>query len=166
MPIHLNPSPPKPVIPQVKRPKPTPPKRLSPQQTLEKGVKLYEQARFNEAIKSLRSVLNRDGINLQQQALAHLYWGCSELGRTNRENRDYRNYVLKAKKQFEETFRHDPDRTLPLRIGEDHPVFGPLFEEVRKESIGELTVTTSLPQTEIWIDGNGINRRMLGYWSR
>ena len=160
MPIHPNPNPPKPVIPQVKRPKPTPPKRLSPQQTLEKGIKLYEQARFNEAIKSLQSVLNRDGINLEQQALAHLYWGCSELGRTNRENRDYRNYVLKAKKQFEEAFRHNPDRILPPRIGEDHPVFGPLFEEVRKESIGKLTVTASPPQTGIWIDGNGINRKI------
>ena len=162
MPIHPNPNPPKPVIPQVKRPKPTPPKRLAPQQTLEKGIKLYEQARFNEAIKSLRSVLNRDGINFEQQALAHLYWGCSELGRTNRENRDYRNYVLKAKKQFEEAFRHDPDRILPPRIGEDHPVFGPLFEEVRKESIGKLTVTASPPQTGIWIYGNGIKRKKLG----
>lgn len=59
IPIASIPVEPKVVKPQINPPVPKPPKPLSAQETLEKGIKLYEQARYNEAIKSLRSAVDR-----------------------------------------------------------------------------------------------------------
>ena len=151
MPITPAPVLPKQVIPQANPPNPKPPKRLSPEKTLEKGVILYEQARFNEAIKCLRSALDRLE-DPGKRAEAYLYLGFSKRGFGEAND--------KVRHQFQEAFRHNLHQKLPSRIGKNHPIFAPLFEEVRKESIGELTVTAS-PQTDIWIGGNGVNR-MIG----
>ena len=64
--------------------------------------------------------------------------------------------------EFQKALRHNPDQSLPPRIGENHPVFKPLIEKARSKSTGRLIVTSSLPQTKIWIAGNGIGRKMLG----
>ena len=90
----------------------------------------------------------------KQQAEAHLYLGCAKWG--SGEDND------KVKKHFEESIRHNPDQKLSPRIGADHPIFGGLLEEVREKLTGELTIISLLPQTEIWIEGNNIDRKMLG----
>ena len=64
------------------------------------------------------------------QAQAYLYLGCSKWGFGEAND--------KVKDQFREALRHNPDQKLPTRIGEDHPVFGELFEEVRKELTREV----------------------------
>ena len=120
---------------------------------LEKGIEQYEATQFNEAIKSLRLAL-AELSDPKQRATAHLYLGCSKRGFGESD------YTVSA--EFEEALRHSPDQMLPPRIGEDHPVFKPLLEKVRSESTGELTVTCSLPQTEIWIDWNDIDRKLIG----
>ena len=120
---------------------------------LETGIEQYEATHFKEAIKSLQSALAELTV-LQQRALAHLYLGCSKRG--------FGEPDLSVAAEFREALRHNPNQTLPIRIGEDRPVFKLLLEKVRSESTGELTVTCSLPQTAIWIDGNGIDRKMIG----
>ena len=141
------------VVPKVVPPKPKPPPPPSPQEMLEKGIEHYEGTQFTEAIRSLRSALHRL-TDPKQRALAHLYLGCSKRGLGES---DY-----SVSEEFEEALRHNPNQTLPPRIGEDHPVFKPLLEKVRSESTGKLTVTCSLPQTEIWIDGKEIERYIIG----
>ena len=84
-------------------------------------------------------------IDAKQRATAHIYIGCARRGFGESDH--------SVSLEFEDALRHNPNQTLPLRIGEDHPVFKPLLEKVRSESTGELTVNGSLPQTEIWIDG-------------
>ena len=153
MPITSTPIEPKPVKPQINPPKPKPPAPPSPQDTLEKGIKLYEQARYNEAIKALSSVV-RKLEDPEQRAQAYLYLGCSKRGFG--EGND------KVREQFQESIRHNPNQKLPPRVGKDHPIFAELLEEVRKELTGELTVISLLPQTEIWIFGTGTDRKMLG----
>ena len=153
MPIAPTPVEPKPVTPYVDPPKPEPPGPPSPQDTLEKGIQLYEQARYNEAIKALSSVV-RELEDPEQQAQAYLYLGCSKRGFG--EGND------KVREQFQESIRHNPNQKLPPRVGKDHPIFAELLEEVRKELTGELTVISLLPQTEIWIFGTGTDRKMLG----
>ena len=157
IPIASIPVEPKVVKPQVEPPNINPPEPLSPQENLETGIKLYEQARFNEAIKSLRSALDRLE-DPGKQAEAYLYLGCSKRG--------FGEANEKVKKQFQNAIRHNPDQKLSLGIGEDHPVFSKLLEEVREELTGELTVTSLRPKTKIWIDGNGIDKKMLGTVSR
>ena len=112
---------------------------------LDKGIKLYEQVKYNEAIKVLSSVI-QELEDSEQQAQAYLYLGCSKWG--SGEGND------KVRKHFEESIRHNPDQKLPARIGADYPIFGKLLEEARRKLIGELTVISLLPQTEIWIEGN------------
>ena len=146
------PAEPKPVQPQV-NPPPVEPKPQPRLDTLEKGVKLYEQARYNEAIKALSSVVRELG-DPERQAEAYLYLGCSKRGFG--EGND------KVREHFEESIRHNPNQKLPPRVGEDHPIFAELLDEIRKELTGELTVISLLPQTEIWIFGTGIDRKMLG----
>ena len=141
------------VVPKVVPSEPQSPVSPSPREMLEKGVELFEQSQFKEAIYFLRSAVR--GLNdPKQRARAHLYLGCSRRG--------FGEPTYSVSVEFEEALRHNPNQTLPLRIGEDHPVFKPLLEKVRLESTGELTVTGSLSQTDIWIDGNEINRRMIG----
>ena len=153
MPITLQPSSPKKVLPNVTLPKPMPPPPLSPQENLQEGIKLYEQARFNEAIRSVRSALNGLG-NPEQRAKARVYLGCSKRGFGEADDNVF--------SEFHTALRHNPNLRLPTRIGEDHPVFKPMLEKARKESTGTLTITASLPQTKIWIGGSLIKRKMLG----
>ena len=148
MPIAPTPVEPKPVKPPVDPPKPRPRR-----ETLEKGIKLYEQARYNEAIKTLSSIV-RELEDPEQQAQAYLYLGCSKRGFG--EGND------KVREQFQESIRHNPNQKLPPRVGTDHPIFAELLEEVRKELTGELTVISLLPQTEIWVFGTGTDKKMLG----
>ena len=156
------PSPPKPVQPKPVTPKiapkpapskPKPSRPPSPIELLQKGIELYEETQFTNAIKSLRSSLGGLG-NPEQIAKAHLYLGCSIWGLGEDVDRVHR--------EFQEALRHNPNQTLPPRIGEDHPVFKPLLKNVRFKSIGELTITCSLPQSEIWIHGNLFDRKMIG----
>ena len=127
--------------------------RITTQENLEKGIKLYEQARYSEAIKALSSAV-RELKDPKQRAEACLYLGGSKRG--TGEGND------KVREQFQEAIRHNPDQELPPRLGRDHPIFAELIEEVRKELTGELTVISLLPETEIWIEGNGVDRKMLG----
>ena len=147
----------KPVTPNV-TPKPAPSKpkpsrSLSPIELLQQGIKQYEDTLFQDAIKSLRSSLSGLG-NPEQIAKAHLYMGCSVWG--------LGEDVARVRREFQEAFRHNPNQTLPPRIGEDHPVFKPLLNQVRSKSVGILTITCSLPQSEIWIHGNLMERKMIG----
>ena len=127
--------------------------RITSQENLEKGIKLYEQARYREAIKALSSAV-RELKNPKQRAEAYLYLGGSKRGIGEGNE--------KVREQFQESIRHNPNQKLPPRVGKDHPIFAELLEEVRKELTGELTVISLLPQTEIWIEGNKIDRKMLG----
>ena len=153
MPIAPTPVEPEPVVPYVDPPKPEPPGPPSSQDTLEKGIQLYEQARYNEAIKALSSAV-RELEDPEQQARAYLYLGCSKRGFGEGDD--------KVREQFQESIRHNPNQELPPRVGKDHPIFAELLEEVRKELTGELTVISLLPQTEIWIFGTGTDRKRLG----
>ena len=127
--------------------------RIASQENLENGIKFYEQARYREAINALSSAI-RELENPKQRAEACLYLGGSKRGIG--EGND------KVREQFQESIRHNPDQELPPRLGKDHPIFAELIEEVRKELTGELTVISLLPETEIWIEGNKIDRKMLG----
>ena len=127
--------------------------RITTQENLENGIKLYEQARYSEAMKALSSAI-RELKDPKQRAEACLYLGGSKRGAG--EGND------KVREQFQEAIRHNPDQELPPRLGRDHPIFAELIEEVRKELTGELTVISLLPETEIWIEGNGVDRKMLG----
>ncbi len=127
--------------------------RITSQENLEKGIKLYEQARYREAIKALSSAV-RELKNPKQRAEACLYLGGSIRGTGEG--------IDEVREQFQKAIRHNPDQELPPRLGKDHPIFAELIEEVRKELTGELTVISLLPETEIWIDGNNIDRKMLG----
>ena len=127
--------------------------RITSQENLENGIRFYEQARYREAINALSSAI-RELENPKQRAEACLYLGGSKRGIG--EGND------KVREQFQESIRHNPDQELPPRLGKDHPIFAELIEEVRKELTGELTVISLLPETEIWIEGNKIDRKMLG----
>ena len=70
---------PKPVKPQINPPKPKPPDPPSPRDTLEKGIKLYEQARYNEAIKALSSVV-RELEDPEQQAQKPIFTWAAQNG--------------------------------------------------------------------------------------
>ena len=120
---------------------------------LDKGIKLYEQAKYSEASEVLSSAI-QELEDSEQQAEAYLYLGCSKWGIGEGNN--------KVRVHFESSIRHNPDQKLPPRIGEDHPIFGGLLEEARRKLTGELTVISLLPETEIWIEGNNIDRKMLG----
>ena len=138
---------------QVNPPKPALPKPRPRHAMLDKGIKLYEQAKYIEASEVLSSVI-QELEDSEQQAEAYLYLGCSKWGTGEGNNR--------VRAHFESSIRHNPDQKLPPRIGEDHPIFGGLLEEVRRKLTGELTIISLLPQTEIWIDGDEIVRKMLG----
>ena len=123
------------------------------QELLQSGIEQYEATQFEEALKSLESALHVLS-DPKERAIAHLYLGCSKRG--------FGESDLRVSAEFREALRHKPNQALPPRIGEDHPVFKLLLEKVRSESTGELTVTCSLSQTEIWIYGNDIHRKMIG----
>ena len=151
----VNPPPvePQPAKPQVNSTKLGSSKSQPRRAMLDKGIKLYEQAKYSEASEVLSSVI-QELEDSEQQAEAYLYLGCSKWGIGEGNN--------KVRAHFENSIRHNPDQKLPPRIGEDHPIFGGLLEEVHRKLTGELTVISLLPQTEIWIEGNNIDRKMLG----
>ena len=150
LPITPNPVPMKLVIPQTLPPKPKLPPPPSTQTVFEDGKNLYYEARYNVAIKSLQLALS--GLtNLEQRAQVYIYLGAAELG--------FGKSITEVKDRFQEALRQNPNQELPWP---NHQKFKPLFEDVRKKSIGELTISTSLPQTEIWIDGDEIDRKKLG----
>ena len=138
---------------QVNSPKSEPPKSRPRHAMLDKGIKLYEQAKYSEAIEVLSSVI-QELEDSEQQAEAYLYLGCAKWGTGEGNN--------KVRAHFESSIRQNPDQKLPPRIGADHPIFGGLLEEARRRLTGELTVISLRPQTEIWIEGNNIDRKMLG----
>ena len=127
--------------------------RITSEVNLEKGIKSYEQARYKEAINALSLAIPALE-DPKERAEACLYLGGSKRG--SGEGND------KVREQFQRAIRHNPDQELPPRLGKDHPVFAELIEEVRRELTGELTVISLLPHTEIWIDGNEVDRKMLG----
>ena len=151
--VNSSPVKPKPAKSQVNSPKPEPPKPRPRHAMLDKGIKLYEQAKYNESIEVLSSVI-QELEDSEQQAEAYLYLGCSTWG-IGEDNNSVRAH-------FESSIRHNPDQKLPPRIGENHPIFSGLLEEVRRKLTGELTVISLLPGTEIWIEGNNIDRKILG----
>lgn len=150
MPITPNPVQPKLVVPQTLPPRTKLPSPPSSQRSFENGKNLYYSARYNEAIKSLQLALS--GLSKsEQQAQIYIYLAAAELG--------FGESISKVKGRFQKALQQNPVQELPWP---DHQKFMPLFEEVRNESIGELTVSASLPRTEIWIDGNEINRKKVG----
>ncbi len=133
--------------------KTTPTTPYLPKRLLEQAIELYEKSRFPDAIEHLESALN--GLhNPQTRAIAHLYLGFSKWGLAETES--------SVNADFREALRYNPDLELPPRIGENHPVFKPLLELVRRESLGTLTVSASPPETEIWLFGGEMKRRLLG----
>ena len=144
------------MVPPQHPPNPRPPLKpspLSPQELLQKGIEYYKQAQFKEAIDTLQWALV--GLrNPAQRATACLYLGCSRWGFGAKDE-----IVIE---DFQVALRLNPYQKLPRGIGNDHPVFKPMLERAREESIGSLTITASLPVTQIWIGGNLLNRRLLG----
>lgn len=154
--ITTNPVQPQRVRPRTVPPGPEPQPPPSPQRAFENGKKLYYDARYNEAIKSLQFALS--GLkNSEQRAEVYIYLGFAEYAF---EEGRISVAEARAKDRFQAALRQNPNQKL------DNPKFKPWFEEVRRESIGELTISTSPRQTEIWISGNGIDRKYLGTGTR
>ena len=151
--VDASPVKPKPAKSQGNSSKPVPPEPRPRHAMLDKGIRLYEQAKYSEAIQALGSVI-LELEDSKQRAEAYLYLGCSKWGVGEGNNR--------VRAHFESSIRHNPDQELPPRIGGDHPIFGGLLEEARRKLTGELTVISLLPQTQIWIEGDNIDRKMLG----
>ena len=108
---------------------------------------------FKDAIESLESAMN--GLhNPEIRARAHLYLGFSKWGLAETES--------SVNADFREALRYNPDVELPPRIGQNHPVFKPLLESARRELIGTLSISVSPPETEIWVFGGEMKRRLLG----
>lgn len=156
MPITSEPVEPEKVSPAVNPPMPKFPERLSPQQALEEGIKLAKDARYNEAINTLKSCL-RGLKKPEQRAEVYFYLGRAMWGFG--EGKDETEGEKIVKKQFQEALRQNPN--ILETPWPDHLRFEEWFQEVREESIGKLTVTASLPKIEIWIEENGINRKRL-----
>ena len=157
MPVNRNPIRPKQVTPQIIPPRPQPPSPPSPDAAFQNGMDLYYKARYNEAIKSLQLSLY-ELTNPEQRAEAYMYLGVAEYAFSGGSPLEAETIT---KIRFQEALRQNPDQE-SLWHGHHHPRFTPWFEEVRRESIGELTVSASRQQTEIWIYGNGITRKKLG----
>ena len=148
--ITPNPVRPRKVMPTVPR-MPREPALPTPLEYFQQGINLYEGARYNEAIKALRLAL-RGLRNPKRRAETYIHLGAAELG--------FGKDISETKTRFQEALRQNPDQELPWR---GHPKFEPLIKEVRRESIGELTVSASPTQTEIWIYSDEIKRKKLGY---
>ena len=124
-----------------------------PERLLQTGIELYEDSRFPVAIARLESALN--GLDDPElRAKAHLYLGFSKWGLAETES--------SVNADFREALRYNPGVKLPRRIGRDHPVFKPLLEASRQDSIGRLSVSTFPPESEIWVFGGELKRRNLG----
>ncbi|MCG9129511.1 hypothetical protein JT359_18130 [Candidatus Poribacteria bacterium] len=148
--ITSNPVRPELVRPQNVPPKVKPPQIPSSQSALKTGIELYKATRYNEAIKSLQLALHRFNTP-NKQAEIYFYLGAAEMG--------FGKPISDVKRRFQEALRKKIDQELPWP---DHAKFKPLFEEVRRESIGTLIISASLPYTEIWIYENRTNKKKLG----
>lgn len=152
MPLGDRPFNPKRLFPNVTSPKPKLLPSLSPQERLQEGIMLYEGARFNEAIRMLRSALN--GLpRREDQIQAHLYLGFSKWGFERSEESTI--------SEFKEALRLNPNRKLPY----PHPIFGPMLEKARGRTAGILNVTVSPTQASILIDGNKLEKTRSGFAS-
>ena len=139
------------IPPRRVRPPTTPnsPISPSPQKALQNGINLYYGTRYNEAIKSLRLVLPR--LNLpEERAKAYIYLAAAEAGFGKK-------HISEVKEYFKEALRQNPYQEFP------NPKFSTWFEDVRRDSIGTLSISASLPQTEIQIYGNGIERKKYNF---
>ena len=149
----LTPRPDEPKVTTTPTPHPMPPSPLLPERLLQTGIDLYEKTRFKDAIESLESAMN--GLhNPEIRAEAHLYLGFAKWGLAETES--------SVNADFREALRYNPDVELPPRIGQNHPVFKPLLESARRELIGTLSISASPPETEIWVFGGEMKRRLLG----
>ena len=124
-----------------------------PRRLLERAIELFEKSRFPDAIEHLELALNglHDPV---LRATAHLYLGFSKWGLAETES--------SVNADFREALRYNPNVVLPPRIGQNHPVFKPLLELMRRESLGTLTVNALPPETEVWLFGGEMKRRLLG----
>ncbi len=117
--------------------RPSPPPRPV---TLDKGIKLYEQAKYNEAIEALQLAI-RELEDLEQQGEAYLYLGGAKRG-SGASNDE-------VKEEFRKAIRLNPNQKLPVRVGNDHPIFVELLEEVRIELIGESIIVEHVPPSRV-----------------
>ena len=117
--------------------RPSPPPRPV---TLDKGIKLYEQAKYNEAIEALQLAI-RELEDLEQQAEAYLYLGGAKRG-SGASNDE-------VKEEFRKAIRLNPNQELPIRVGNDHPIFVELLAEVRIELIGESIIVEHVPPSRV-----------------
>ena len=108
--------------------------------TLDKGIKLYEQAKYNEAIEALQLAI-RELEDLEQQGEAYLYLGGAKRG-SGASNDE-------VKEEFRKAIRLNPNQKLPVRVGNDHPIFVELLEEVRIELIGESIIVEHVPPSRV-----------------
>ena len=108
--------------------------------TLDKGIKLYEQAKYNEAIEALQLAI-RELEDLEQQGEAYLYLGGAKRG-SGASNDE-------VKEEFRRAIRLNPNQKLPVRVGNDHPIFVELLEEVRIELIGESIIVEHVPPSRV-----------------
>ena len=108
--------------------------------TLDKGIKLYEQAKYNEAIEALQLAI-RELEDLEQQGEAYLYLGGAKRG-SGASNDE-------VKEEFRRAIRLNPNQKLPVRVGNDHPIFVELLAEVRIELIGELIIVEHVPPSRV-----------------
>ena len=151
IPIKRQPVPSQKVRPRTVQPTPKPPATPSPQISLKNGIALFYRARYNEAIKSLQLALS--GLNdPKERAEVYIYLGKTEY---TFPGDSLSNSKKRAEDRFEQALRENPEQEI------DGQKFKDLFEKVHEKSIGKLTVSASLPQTEIWIYGNGIERKKL-----
>ena len=156
----------KPPDPPPSDPRPEPPDILPPdddpgpepiaipahENLLKSGIDFYKAAQFGQAVEYLQSVLNRLS-EPKQRALAHLYLGFSKWGVDDTKS--------SVSAEFREALRYDPSVDLPTdTVGQHHPIFKPLLESARRESIGTLTINASPPDTEIWIYGGEMKRKL------
>ena len=117
--------------------RPPPPPRSA---MLDKGIQLYEQAKYNEAIEGLESAI-RELKDPEQQAEAYLYLGVSKRGKGASND--------EVKEEFRKAIRLNPNQELPIRVGDDHPIFAELLEEVRIELIGESIIVEHVPPLRV-----------------
>lgn len=124
-----------------------------PRRLLERAIELYEKTRFPDAIERLEAALN--GLHDPGlRAKVHLYLGFSKWGLAETES--------SVNADFREALRYNPYVELPHRIGQNHPVFRPLLESARRDSLGTLTISALPPETEVWLFGGEMKRRLLG----
>ncbi len=107
---------------------------------LDKAIKLYEQARYDEAIEVLEPAI-RELKDPGQQAEAYLYLGASKrgVGASNDE----------VKAEFRKAISLNSNQELPIRVGNDHPIFAELLEEVRIELIGESIIVEPVSPSRV-----------------